>query len=177
MNENDTTGEVLDWADAKRAAIVATARGELGDQAKGSRRVYEYAREVLPQTWTDAQVKQFAGEREWCGVFALWCYRQNGIGLGVNWISGSGFAQSAWIITPGDGLPKPGDLCIRPKNGAGKFVWHHAIVASYATGGELVTVDGNQPGVLVRRRPVPRDNMIYYSIDSLLTRALGPGVT
>jgi hypothetical protein len=163
----DLTGDALDWRDAKRAEIVRIAIGELGNHGKGSARVRDYWRAVLPKQWSDARVKEFAKKADWCGGFVLWCYRQAGVALDIDWIMGKGFARPQWVTRS----PLPGDLCIRPLNARGKPVWHHALVESLADG-VLATIDGNQPGVCRRVRPAPTSNMVYYSTESLLAQAL-----
>jgi hypothetical protein len=167
VTELDTTGGELDWRDAKRAEIIAKAASQLGNQGKGSAQVIGYWRTVMPKSWSDARVREFAKTADWCGGFVLWAYRMSGIALDTDWIMGKGFARPEWLVTK----PKPGDFCIRPKSGAGKFIYHHALVESFGDG-RLVTIDGNQPGVLRRDRAIPKDNMAYYSIEPFLVEAL-----
>ncbi len=164
----DLTGEELDWRDAKRAEVIRIAAAELGSHGKGSPRVIDYWRDVLPTTKTDAQTRSYSKDADWCGGFVLFCLHRAGLAPDVKWKIGSGFALG---LLPSTKDPQPGDVCIRPKNGAGKFVWHHALVESCADG-RLVTIDGNQPGVLRRDRAKPTSNMDYYSIEPLLARAL-----
>jgi hypothetical protein len=154
---------------AVRTQIIEIARAEIGTQGKGSARVFEYWRDVLPPSWSDFQVRQYAASKEWCGGFALWCMRQAGIAADVRWIDGVGFAGPAKLRQTES--PLPGDLAITPSP-----FWHHALVAVFepgvtqtVAGGRLVTIDGNQPGVRVKDRPCPALKSIdFYSIEPLL---------
>jgi hypothetical protein len=165
MNDADHPGETLDWFDAKRAAIVALARGEIGPQVKGSARVTEYWRGVLPAAWSEQQIRYASKHSEWCGVFALWCLNEV-LGTREVWhvLDGQvGFVNPLGL--PFTRTPKPGDIAIRPVP-----FWHHAIVSAY-DGVNLSTVDGNQPDCRAYTRPIPR-GYEFYSIDPLLERAL-----
>lgn len=150
--------------DHVRQEIVRIAKGQIGPQTKGSPEVVAYWRDVVPPTWSDAQVRQYAKSKEWCGGFALWCIRQAGLAQGTHWQDGLGFVGPARLrrlsIVE---TPEPGDVAIVPYGN-----WHHAIVeACDAT--TLITIDGNQPDVRRKTRPRPAPSrMSYYSIDRFI---------
>lgn len=158
-----------------REKILEVAAREIGTQGKGSARVVEYWRDVLPPSWSDFQVKQYAATKEWCGGFALWCLRQAGIAEAVRWVDGLGFVGPAKLKQTEH--PEPGDIAITPSP-----FWHHALVESFEqgatqliSGGVLSTVDGNQPGVRRKIRPCPPFSKIdFYSIATLLPRSEFP---
>lgn len=143
-----------------RAAIVAAAEAEIGPQQKGSHEVFGYWREVLPRTWTDAQVKQYAATKHWCGGFALWCLHQAGVAKDVTWRDGLGFCEVEHL--PRTKSPQPGDIAYTDQP-----FQHHAIVHSL-DGGILVTIDGNQPDCRKRTRPLPTSGIHFYSIEPFL---------
>lgn len=171
--------------DHVRSEVLRHARSQLGPQAKGSTEVFGYWREVLPPSWSDAMVRLYAKQKEWCGGFALWCLRQAGLAASVNWIDGVGFLGPARL--PRTLSPEPGDIAYF----AAPF-HHHAIVESFervadkvvTVGGrevsyarwELKTIDGNQPNLIERTRehcPGYRAGAVFYSIAPLL-RAEAP---
>lgn len=158
------TGGALDWRDAKRALVVATASEELGPQAKGSARVREYWARVCPEYWTEAQTRQAAGKLEWCGIFALWCLHESGV-TDAKWELGKGFV---WQLKR-TAEPEPGDVFVGPGP-----MWHHGVVERYEIVNErpwLTSVEGNTPDVRRRSRPAPAA-FSYYTIDSWLDTAL-----
>jgi hypothetical protein len=150
--------------DHVRQEIVRIAGAEIGPQGKGSPQVIAYWRDVLPPTWSDAQVKLYAKSKEWCGGFALWCIRRAGLAQSMRWIDGMGFVGPARLRKLGlNETPQPGDVAITPVP-----FWHHAIIES-CDDVTLVTVDGNQPDVRRKTRPRPPATKIsYYSIDRFI---------
>lgn len=179
---------VDDAIEARRSAVVAVAKAEIGDQKKGHPIVLEYWRDVGVigfdgKPCNDWQLRQAAGcieledAEEWCGIFALWCLKQANVApKGVMWKLGSGFARRFLKVTP---LPEPGDIFIGPAD-----AYHHGIVESYkprllgADGktvlnpGQLVSIEGNTPTVTRRTRPAPT-LYTYYSIMPWLKQAVG----
>lgn len=151
--------------DDKRAAIVARARVEVGSQRAGGERVYQYWRDVLPSTQTDAQVRVYAKTRAWCGGFALWCLRQEGLALAYDWIDGRGFVGAAGLRLTN--TPEPGDI------GYLHVPWqHYCVVESYdASARRLVSVDGNQPDCRRYDRKAPT-GIVFYSIAPLLAASV-----
>lgn len=157
------TGEVLDWRDAKRAAVVAAARGEIGDQTKGHPQVTHYWRTVCPQ-FNAAQIAQLSKKQEWCGIFALWCLHQAGV-TSAPWELGRGFAYRLERTH----TPEPGDVFVGPGP-----LWHHGIVESLTIIGAkpwLASIEGNTPDVRRRDRPAPA-GFAYYSISPWLRAIL-----
>lgn len=145
----------------RRAAILQVAADELGPQGKGSPEVYGYWRRVLPPARTDAQVKLYAKTKEWCGGFVLSCIKAAGFAQDVFWRDSVGFVGPCKLELTTE--PKPGDICIKPLPYA-----HHSLVEAYIDG-QLWTIDGNQPGVLRKRHPVPHDKTLtFYSIEPFL---------
>lgn len=145
----------------KRRAIVARARTEVGSQRAGGERVYQYWREVLPRAQTNAQVRQYAKTKAWCGGFALWCLRAEGIALAFDWLDGRGFVGPAGLRTTR--TPEPGDI------GYLHVPWqHYCVVELYEPAAQrLVSIDGNQPDCRRYDRKAPA-GMVYYSIAPLL---------
>lgn len=141
-----------------RNRIIEIAEAEIGPQAKGSQRVYDYWRDVLPPEWSDAQVKAYAKTRDWCGGFALWCLRATGIASNVHWKDGIGFLGPAKLkITR---TPSRGDV------GYKQHPSQHHFLFSYEYDGWIHGVGGNTPGVKQQR--FRKDEVVIYSIDPLL---------
>lgn len=153
----------------QRQEVVNAAAGEIGPQVKGSPQVIGYWRDVLPLSWSDAQVKLYAKSKEWCGGFALWCIRRAGLAQSTHWVDGQGFVGPAHLrALLASETPQPGDVAITPVP-----FWHHSIVES-CDAKTLVTIDGNQPDVRRKSRPRPASSQItFYSIESLI-RAEAP---
>ena len=169
------TGEVLDAIDARRAAVVTIAKGEIGDQKKGSPIVLGYWRDVgvldaAGKPCNDWQVRQIAGcippakGREWCQTFALWCYHAANLTREPARL-GTTFARKL----PRTRAPEPGDLVLYP--GA---LGHHGILEErYERNGRIWirTIEGNTPTV-VRRDAPERTGIAYYSILPWIKSAL-----
>lgn len=172
-------GEVLDWLDAKRAEIMRVATAELGDQGKGSPRVREYWRRVMPAL-AESQISYACKNEEWCGVFALWCLHEAGVtavpwhirGLTLDPETGVKAQNSGFVYRlPKTAEPQPGDVFVGPPN-----LYHHGLVERRYTpeGGKpwLASVEGNTPTVRRRDRPAPGKGWNYYSIEPWLRAAL-----
>jgi len=134
-----------------RSRVCEIARSELGIQDP-----QKYIRDAAPM---------YAGlppnAKAWCGIFALWCYRQAGLTSKI-WVDGKGFAEG---YLPKVQLPEPGDLAYYTKG------QHSAIVERFADG-YVYTIDGNAKtapleGVETRRRPLT-EAAAYYSIRNLM---------
>lgn len=168
--------------DHVRQEVLSKARGQIGPQVKGSTQVVWYWRDVLPPSWSDAQVKLYAKTKEWCGGFVLWCLRQAGLGPDTRWIDGLGFLGPARL--PRTNTPEPGDVAFFPQP-----FQHHALVVSLVQVEDLVvktpgkpdvrharwrltTIDGNQPDVRERVRDIVpslrQNDVAFYSIEPLL---------
>ncbi len=145
-----------------RSRIIAIAEAEIGPQGKGSQRVYEYWRAVMPPEWTDAQVKLYAKTKEWCGCFALWCLKQAGLAQDIYWKDGLGFLGPAGLKQTK--TPSRGDIGYLPQP------FQHHLLYVYEHDGKVHSVDGNQPGVCQKTRQ--RQGMVFYSIEPLLPRAV-----
>jgi len=144
-----------------RKEIVRIARAEIGPQRKGSPEVYGYWRDVLPENWTDAQVKQYAAIKEWCGGFCLWVLHRAGVARGVRWIDGLGFTEVNRL--PHTKTPLPGDIGYKPSP------YQHHFIVEALTATSLASVEANQPDVRAYNRPIPA-GITYYSIEPFLAR-------
>jgi peptidoglycan hydrolase-like protein with peptidoglycan-binding domain len=143
-----------------RAEILEIAKAEIGPQAKGSAKVLEYWRAVLPPSWSEQQLKQFAAKAEWCGGFALWCLKRAGLAKDVFWEVGKGFLYRLKTTR----TPSRGDV------GYLAQPFQHHLLFDYEYDGWCFSTDGNQPGVSEKRRR--RDGLTFYSIQSLIDAAL-----
>lgn len=141
-----------------RDRIVEIAEAEIGAQAKGSERVYQYWRDVLPPEWSDAQVRLYAKSKEWCGGFALWCLRAAGIAQDVHWKDGVGFIGPARLKPTR--TPSRGDIGVK------HHPFAHHWVFKYEYDGWLHGIGGNTPGVKEQR--FRKDEVTVYSIGPLL---------
>lgn len=147
--------------DAVRAAIVATARGEIGavtsdvagaadETGKATRigweRLMQYFEVAFGGSgpgkfWPDVVKYHKYGKGgqhglpSWCGIFAVWACKTNGVALG-NWQLGKGV--SAMLKPTSD--PLPGDIGY-----VDQPYQHHCIVAR-VDGNSIVTIDGNSGG-------------------------------
>jgi peptidoglycan hydrolase-like protein with peptidoglycan-binding domain len=174
--------------DHVRQEVIGKARGQIGPQGKGSPQVYAYWRDVLPPSWSDALVRQYAKTKDWCGGFALWCLRAAGLAQSTRWLDGIGFLGPAKL--PRTASPEPGDVAFFPQP-----FQHHAVVVSWERIADLVkapgkpdkaharwrlvTIDGNQPDVRERTREIVPSlrpgEVAFYSIEPML-RAEAPTV-
>lgn len=152
-----------------RDLVVATAVAEMGEALKGSSKVLRFWRGAAPSMPT-ATRRAMADEKDYCGAFALYCYRVAGIAPpGAEWTIGRGFASMLPLL-PRTERPAKGDLVVFADK------WHHAIVERVTTD-DLFTVDGNSSfydevqkawapvGVWRRKRPLATlGQRWYYSI-------------
>ncbi len=134
-----------------RSRVVAIARAELGIQDP-----QKYIRDAAPM-----YVGLPPNAKAWCGIFALWCYRQAGL-TDKKWVDRLGFAEG--YLPHVFGIPEPGDLAYYERG------QHYAIVERVADG-YVYTIDGNAKtapleGVETRRRPITEAKG-YYSIRNL----------
>jgi hypothetical protein len=138
-----------------RSAVVQIALAEVGMRKDP----LVYWREVLPTSWTSAQVEQFSKNAAWCGGFALWCLRKAGLAADIDWAMGKGFCYR--LATTKD--PLAGDIAYFDQP-----YQHHAVFWERREL-DVVTIDGNQAGgaVAIVRRPFSRASA-YYSIASLI---------
>lgn len=146
-----------------RDLILEIAAAAIGPGGKGSPKVEAIWRDVLPPSWTDTQVKQYAATKEWCGGFALWCLRRAGIAQGIHWQDGLGFLGPAHLKQTQ--APQRGDIVIKPKP-----FWHHAIYDFESPQDDLVhVIAGNTP--TVDRQRIHKPLVVFYSIEPLLRGA------
>lgn len=123
-----------------------------------------YWRDVLPPSWSDADVADYARTKDWCGGFALWALREAGLASGVSWQDGIGFIAPANL--PRVTEPSPGDILVVPEP-----FQHQAVVVSYEpTTGMVTTIDGNQPGIAAKAR-FQHGNLQFYSIQPFVDEA------
>jgi len=137
-----------------RARIVEAARGEIGPGD-------------IPRYWEAGGIAftPDVAKRAWCGLFALWAIKQGGVAAGVKWEIGLGFVGPQGL--PRTKTPKPGDICYDDQP------WQHYSIVESLTDGVLTTIDGNQPDVRRKVRPLPSD-VVFYSIEKLLAPDAAP---
>jgi len=134
-----------------RERIVEIAKGELGRQDP-----QKYWEDVIP----GAEGTIFHGD--WCGGFSLWVLHQAGIGRDVNWQIGKGYLFN--LSTTSD--PQPGDIAYMNLP-----YQHHAVVVE-SDGSNITTVDGNQPGSMVKLRTRPVSAWTaFYSVQPWIDAA------
>src|SRR5512139_2924458 len=118
-----------------RDLVVATAAAAIGAASKGSEKVLRFWEGAAP-SMPAATRTALANEKEYCGAFALYCYRTAGIAPpGAEWTIGRGFASMLTLL-PRTERPEKGDLVVFADK------WHHAII-QHLSCDRLVTIDGN----------------------------------
>jgi len=145
-------------AESIRARVVLRAMGEVGIQNP-----QKYIRDAAP-----IYIGLPPNAKAWCGIFALWCLRQEGLTDRL-WRDGIGFVEG---YLPRISLPEPGDIAYFT---AGQ---HYAIVQDY-TGGIVYTIDGNSmrapaEGVTAKHYDY-RDVAALYSIRNLVAAKSAAG--
>jgi hypothetical protein len=134
-----------------RKRIVLIAENELGQQDP-----QKYWSEVIP----GAAGTTFTGD--WCGGFSLWVLHQAGIARDVPWEIGKGYL----FRLPTTRDPQPGDIAYMDQP-----YQHHAVVVS-SDGANVTTVDGNQPGSMVKLRTRPLSAWTaFYSVQPWIDAA------
>lgn len=130
----------------KRAAIVDRVTAEIGksDASKYWREVLQSGPPFPPH---------------WCGAFALWALREDGL-CDWYWAIGKGFL---WRL-PRTRTPRPGDMGYQDQP-----FQHHFVVVEVGQS-TFTSVDGNQgnPGVQERNRKLDLTKYAFYSIEPLL---------
>lgn len=137
---------------ALRARVVAVARSQVGKGLQDA-----YLADAAPD---------FVGERpEWCGIFALWCLHQAGLGRDVTWVVAKGFL----FRLPRTSTPEPGDIAYYLK-------WQHQAVVLDVEGDSVSVANGNGTGGVVSlgTRPLA-DAEAYYSVRPWLAAAVAKG--
>jgi hypothetical protein len=132
-------------------------------------RRWEYWRDALPPSWTDAQVTQYQ-YKHWCGCFILRNLHAAGLALGVHWQDRLGFCEPRKL--PRVRTPQPGDVAWFLKN------QHYAMVESVsADGTRFDSIDGNQgltlarPSIKIHRGRLLSSVAVFYSIQPFLEQA------
>lgn len=149
----------------KRDEVVYAAVTLLGDYGKGSPQVFEIWRDVLPPTWSDAQVHQYAASKEWCGGFALRCLRLAGV-TDEHWHDGLGFLGPLKLHPVAAGSqPKSGDIAVKEHPFA-----HHMVVEYFNHELDWGDLAGNTP-TAARHKHASSAGITFYSIEPLLERA------
>lgn len=95
------------------------------------------------QIWEDTAPTLVGSGAAYCGGFALWVLHQAGLFPGLPWEPGKGFCYKL----PRTNLPEPGDIAYFEN------LQHHAVVIEIEDQ-NVTTVDGNQPGIAIRKRPM-----------------------
>jgi len=115
---------------------------------------------------------------DWCGIFDLWVYHQNGILTDVNWAFAEdinrdgktdfGFLMVSPKALPMTNSPEPGDIAYFNKN------QHHALVES-VRGDEIDLINGNGIGGKVTRGTVKRFQVTaFFSVAPYLKDSIFP---
>lgn len=143
----------------QRDRILEIAASKLGQYGKGSPEVYAIWRDVLPPSWSDQQVHQYANTKEWCGGFALHCLRLAGV-TDAHWQDGIGFLGPLHLHRVP--WPKPGDIAIKEHPFS-----HHMLVEWWNNDNDWGDLAGNTP-FAARHRHRSSVGIAYYSIDPLL---------
>lgn len=142
----------------KRMSIVETALNEVGNN--------------------DSSKYGAAPGVDWCGIFDLWVYHQNGILTDVEWayaedINRDGKTDFGFLMVPPKALPmtnspEPGDVAYFNKN------QHHALVEAVRDD-EVDLINGNGLGGRVTRSTVPRSKATaYFSVAPYLKDSVFP---
>jgi uncharacterized protein with GYD domain len=126
-----------------RDKVVKAALGEVG---KARTQVY----------WLDTFGEY--SDKEWCGVFALWCLHQAGLAKNWKWEIEKGFLYHL----PTTLNPKPGDIAYILKN------QHEAVITE--VNGEMISlINGNGWNHVVSVSETPRSEIAaFYSIEGLI---------
>ena len=130
-----------------------TKRNELLDWAKsqvgpGDRAAY----------WRSALGYDPGEKLAWCGAFCLAGLHAVGLAIDTHWRLGVGFVGPLGLHTTR--TPSRGDI------GYLHIPFQHHFLFDREQDGWIYSVDGNQPGVLEKRRR--RDGLLFYSIEPLL---------
>lgn len=161
-----------------RDLVVVTASAEVGEALKGSSKVLRFWQGAAP-SMPAATRQAMANEKDYCGAFALFCYREAGIAPpGAVWTISRGFASMLPLL-PRTERPVVGDLVVFADK------WHHALIER-VTANDLFTIDGNSSfydsvqkvwspvGVWRRKRPLSTlGQRWYYSIQPWIDAAVG----
>ena len=149
-----------------RDYLIDVAASKLGDYRKGSREVEAIWRDVLPESWTNKQVEQYAATKDWCGGFVLHCLREARL-TDVRWKDGGGFVIPLLGYASVTKTPRPGDIGIRvgPK---GKEVYHHFLVVNWDGPHGWGSIDGNTPTCARKHHTSLDPTTVFYSIEKLL---------
>lgn len=104
------------------------------------------------EIWEDTAPTLVGTGAAYCGGFALWVLHRAGLFPGLPWEPGRGFCHRL----PRTSNPQPGDIAYFDR------LQHHAVVVGI-DGDVVTTVDGNQPGIAIRKRS--RDEVTaFFSI-------------
>jgi hypothetical protein len=148
-----------------RDRVVYCAVTLLGDYGKGSPEVFAIWRDVLPPEWTDAQVRQYAATKEWCGGFALHALRLGGA-TQEHWHDGIGFIGPLKLRPMPEGSqPRAGDIAVKEHPFA-----HHMVVEYWNHEKDWGDLAGNTP-TAARHHHASSDGVTFYSIEPLVAIA------
>lgn len=149
----------------KRMAIVTTALNEVGNSE--------------PKKYYLGVVKGIvSGHLDWCGIFGLWVYHQNGILTDVTWHFGDdtnhdGHPEFGFLMVPPKALPmtntpEPGDIAYFNRK------QHHAVVEAVQIN-EISLINGNGLGGKVTRSTTHRQAVTaFFSIAPYLKDSVFP---
>lgn len=116
----------------------------------------------LDTYFADAAPQYVHQHPEWCGIFALWCLHQAGLGKDIRWKTGVGFLRAAWQTSE----PKPGDIAYYEQ------YQHQAVVLDvHADTVDLANGNGSG-GVVSLSSPARTKAKGYYSIQKLIDEAI-----
>lgn len=112
--------------------------------------------------FADAAPQYVNQHPEWCGIFALWCLHQAGLGKDIQWETAKGFLKAAWQTSD----PKPGDIAYYEQ------YQHQAVVLDvHADTVDLANGNGSG-GVVSLSSPARAKAKAYYSIQKLIDEAV-----
>jgi peptidoglycan hydrolase-like protein with peptidoglycan-binding domain len=103
------------------------------------------------------------GGMHWCGIFAIWCWRQAGVraqwrfGFDPTGVKKQGFSQS-------NPAPKPGDILVQ----GGSLVHHSLLLPDEAGPNHFLVINGNSDYQSVLIKPIARKSVVaFYGLDAL----------
>ena len=143
-----------------RDRVVAAAAAEMGPDTH-ERRIQFWESALGYEIHHYEEIAKLA----WCGGFALFCLHQAGLAKDVFWRIGRGFLLQPPHPLKVTKAPEPGDIGYQDKP------FQHHFVVERVDGDFVHSIDGNQPDVRRRIRPIagaPGQPLTFYSIAPFL---------
>src|SRR6187551_3878327 len=140
-----------------RERVVAAAAAEIGPDTHEKRiRYWESA--LGHEVHHFEEIQKLA----WCGGFALYCLHTAGLARDVFWKLGAGFLLQKPHPLKTVKLPLPGDI------GYDDLPYRHHYIVERVDGDVVHSIDGNQPDVRRKKRPLGDPELVYFSIAPFL---------